>query len=74
MPTLNIKAPSWQTATTIYLEVLRNNEWFSDAGRDARKGLYELARYLDVINEESFLTPEDAQYLMDKVREPKEEA
>ena len=66
--TIDIKPPSWHTATTIYLEVLRTNEWYSDAGRDARKWLYELADFMDVINEEQFLTPEDAQSLLDKVR------
>ena len=66
--TINIKPPSWHTATTIYLEVLRTNEWYSDAGRDARKWLYELAQFMDVINEEQLLHSDDARYLLDKVR------
>jgi|TARA_R110002110_G_scaffold54280_3_gene155944 hypothetical protein len=66
--TIEIKPPSWHTATTIYLEVLRTNEWYSDAGKSARKWLYELADFMDVINEEHFLTSDDAQYLLDKVR------
>ena len=66
--TINIKPPSWHTATTIYLEVLRTNEWYSDAGKDARKWLYELAQFMDVINEEQLLHSDDAQYLLDKVR------
>ena len=66
--TIDIKPPSWHTATTIYLEVLRTNEWYSDAGRDARKWLYELADFMDVINEENLLHSDDAQYVMDKVR------
>ena len=66
--TINLKPPSWHTATTIYLEVLRTNEWYSDAGKDARKWLYELAQFMDVINEEQLLHSDDAQYLLDKVR------
>ena len=66
--TIEIKPPSWHTATTIYLEVLRTNEWYSDAGKDARKWLYELAQFMDVINEEQLLHSDDAQYLLDKVR------
>ena len=66
--TINIKPPSWHTATTIYLEVLRTNEWYSDAGKDARKWLYELAQFMDVINEEQLLHSDDARYLLDKVR------
>ena len=72
--TIEIKPPSWHTATTIYLEVLRTNEWYSDAGRDARKWLYELADFMDVINEEHFLTREDAQSLIDKVRKGHDES
>ena len=66
--TIEIKPPSWHTATTIYLEVLRTNEWYSDAGKDARKWLYELAQFMDVINEEQLLHSDDARYLLDKVR------
>ena len=66
--TINITPPSWHTATTIYLEVLRTNEWYSDAGKDARKWLYELAQFMDVINEEQLLHSDDARYLLDKVR------
>jgi len=39
---------------------LRTNEWYRDAGKSARKWLYELADFMDVIN--------DAQSLIDKVR------
>ena len=66
--TIEIKPPSWHTATTIYLEVLRTNEWYSAAGKDARKWLYELAQFMDVINEEQLLHSDDARYLLDKVR------
>ena len=66
--TIEIKPPSWHTATTIYLEVLRTNEWYSDAGKDARKWLSELAQFMDVINEEQLLHSDDARYLLDKVR------
>ena len=39
--TIAIKPPSWETATWIYLEVLRTNDWHTDAGQSARAWLYE---------------------------------
>jgi len=53
--TIHIKPPSWETAFSIYLEVLRTNEWYSEAGQDAREWIYDLARMMDTINKEDLL-------------------
>ena len=65
---IEIKPPTWVTALSIYLEVLRTNEWYSEAGQDARKWIYELGTMMDTINKEGLLKGEDAQYVMDSVR------
>ena len=53
-----VEPPSWETMVKISLEVLRVNEWYGEAGKDARKWLYELAQFMDVINNEHLLAPE----------------
>lgn len=66
--TIAIKPPSWETATWIYLEVLRTNDWHTDAGQSARAWLYELAKFMDYINENNLINPEDAKKMLDKIR------
>ena len=61
--TIEIKPPSWETAFSIYLEVLRTNEWYSEAGQDAREWIYDLARMMDTINKEGLLTQEGKETL-----------
>jgi len=39
--------PTWDTATRIYLEVLRVNDWDSDAGIKAREELQRMAQSFD---------------------------
>lgn len=65
---IEIKPPSWNTALSIYLEVLRTNEWYSEAGQDARKWIYEVGQFLDYINEHNLIKSADTQKMLDFVR------
>ncbi len=53
--TIHIKPPSWEMALSIYLEVLRTNEWYSENADDAREWIYDLGRMMDTINKEDLL-------------------
>ena len=66
--TIEIKPPKWDTALMIYLEVLRTNEWYSEAGQDARKWIYELGQFMDYINEHNLISNEDTKQMVDAIR------
>jgi len=66
--TIEIKPPSWETAIMIYLEVLRTNKWNSDAGRNAREWIYELAKFMDYINKNNLIKSADTQKMLDEIR------
>ena len=61
--TIHIKPPSWEMATTIWLEVLRTNKWDSENADDAREWIYDLGRMMDTINKEGLLTQEGKETL-----------
>tara|TARA_Y100001951_G_C11196343_1_gene214518 strand:- start:542 stop:736 length:195 start_codon:yes stop_codon:yes gene_type:complete len=42
--------PTWDSATRIYLEVLRVNDWESEPSKMARKEILQMAHALDNAN------------------------
>ena len=57
--------PSWDAVVRITLGVLGTNDFYSDASRDAKKHLFDMANILDTLNSEKLLTQEMA----DKIEE-----
>lgn len=57
--------PSWDAVVRITLGVLGTNDFYSDASRDAKKHLFDMANILDTLNSEKLLTKEMA----DKIEE-----
>ena len=62
--TIDIR-PSWDAVVRITLGVLGTNDFYSDASRDAKKHLFDMANILDTLNSEKLLTQEMA----DKIEE-----
>jgi len=54
--------PTWVAATSVYLEVLRVNEWWSEPSKRAREELQRMAQGMDDIQ----------QYVKEELRELKE--
>ena len=50
--------PSWDAVVRITLGVLGTNEFYSEASRDAKKHLFDMANILDTLNNEKLLTQE----------------
>jgi hypothetical protein len=53
--------PSWDAVVRITLGVLGTNDFYSDASRDAKKHLFDMANILDTLNSEKLLTQEMAE-------------
>ena len=62
--TIDIR-PSWDAVVRITLGVLGTNDFYSDASRDAKKHLFDMANILDTLNREKLLTQE----MTDKIEE-----
>jgi hypothetical protein len=62
--TIDIR-PSWDAVVRITLGVLGTNDFYSDASRDAKKHLFDMANILDTLNSEKLLTQE----MIDKIEE-----
>lgn len=58
--TIDIR-PSWDAVVRITLGVLGTNDFYSDASRDAKKHLFDMANILDTLNSEKLLTQEMAE-------------
>jgi len=43
--------PTWNTATHVFLEVLRVNEWWSEPSKKAREELQRMAQGMDNIQQ-----------------------
>ena len=56
---------SWDAVVRITLGVLGTNDFYSDASRDAKKHLFDMANILDTLNDEKLLTQE----MKDKIEE-----
>jgi hypothetical protein len=56
---------SWDAVVRITLGVLGTNDFYSDASRDAKKHLFDMANILDTLNNEKLLTQE----MKDKIEE-----
>ena len=50
--------PSWDAVVRITLGVLGTNDFYSDASRDAKKHLFDMANILDTLNDKRLLTQE----------------
>ena len=50
--------PSWAPVVRITLGVLGTNDFYSDASRDAKKHLFDMANILDTLNDKGLLTQE----------------
>ena len=57
--------PSWDAVVRITLGVLGTNDFYSDASRDAKKHLFDMANILDTLNREKLITQE----MSDKIEE-----
>ena len=57
--------PSWDAVVRITLGVLGTNDFYSDASRDAKKHLFDMANILDTLNSEKLLTQE----MVEKIEE-----
>ena len=64
MESIEIKAPSWETAIWIYLEVLHTNKWDSEASHNAKEQIYELAKFMDYINENQLMSADDTKEMI----------
>ena len=62
--TIDIR-PSWDAVVRITLGVLGTNDFYSDASRDAKKHLFDMANILDTLNNENLLTQE----MLEKIEE-----
>ena len=58
--TIDIR-PSWDAVVRITLGVLGTNDFYSDASRDAKKHLFDMANILDTLNRKKLLTQEMAE-------------
>ena len=56
---------SWDAVVRITLGVLGTNDFYSEASRDAKKHLFDMANILDTLNDEKLLTQE----MKDKIEE-----
>jgi len=50
--------PSWDAVVRITLGVLGTNDFYSEASRDAKKHLFDMANILDTLNDKGLLTQE----------------
>ena len=50
--------PSWDAVVRITLGVIGTNDFYSDASRDAKKHLFDMANILDTLNNKGLLTQE----------------
>ena len=57
--------PSWDAVVRITLGVIGTNDFYSDASRDAKKHLFDMANILDTLNREKLIT----QDMADKIEE-----
>jgi hypothetical protein len=55
--TIDIR-PSWDAVVRITLGVLGTNDFYSEASRDAKKHLFDMANILDTLNDKGLLTQE----------------
>lgn len=50
--------PSWDAVVRITLGVIGTNDFYSEASRDAKKHLFDMANILDTLNDKGLLTQE----------------
>ena len=50
--------PSWDAVVRITLGVIGTNGFYSEASRDAKKHLFDMANILDTLNNKGLLTQE----------------
>ena len=57
--------PSWDAVVRITLGVLGTNDFYSDASRDAKKHLFDMANILDTLNREKLITQDMAEIIQE---------
>ena len=57
--------PSWDAVVRITLGVIGTNDFYSDASRDAKKHLFDMANILDTLNREKLITQDMAEIIQE---------